>query len=132
MLKISAVNLIGNPEIPIHYTSLGQVEQALLSKRNEIYLLSKSPKILWKCKKLFLEHYQFSISKQNPRLLFHLFSVKKGVMTFWTIFGDSGYCERPSQVIIMTKTSLMSASHRAKCPPKLLVFLLKIVCLANL
>ena len=28
MLKISAVNLIGNPEIPIHYTSLSQVEQA--------------------------------------------------------------------------------------------------------
>ena len=31
MLKISAVYLIGNPEIPIHYTSLSQVEQALLS-----------------------------------------------------------------------------------------------------
>ena len=30
MLKISAVYLIGNPEIPIHYTSLSQVEQALL------------------------------------------------------------------------------------------------------
>ena len=35
MLKISAVYLIGNPEIPIHYTSLGQVEQAL-------FLLKKS------------------------------------------------------------------------------------------
>ena len=33
MLKISAVNLIGNPEIPIHYTSLGQVEQALLPEK---------------------------------------------------------------------------------------------------
>ena len=30
MLKISAVYLIGNLEIPIHYTSWGQVEQALL------------------------------------------------------------------------------------------------------
>ena len=30
MLKISDVYLIGNPEIPIHYTSLSQVEQALL------------------------------------------------------------------------------------------------------
>ena len=30
MLKISAVYLIGNPEIPIHYTSWSQVEQALL------------------------------------------------------------------------------------------------------
>ena len=30
MLKISAVSLIGNPEIPIHYTSWSQVEQALL------------------------------------------------------------------------------------------------------
>ena len=30
MLKISGVYPIGNPEIPIHYTSLSQVEQALL------------------------------------------------------------------------------------------------------
>ena len=29
MLKISAVYLYGKPEIPIHYTSLSQVEQAL-------------------------------------------------------------------------------------------------------
>ena len=47
MLKISAVYLIGNPEIPIHYTSLGQVEQALLElnvaisrKKSERYLFS--------------------------------------------------------------------------------------------
>ena len=33
MLKISAVYLIGNPEIPIHYISWGQVEQALLNSR---------------------------------------------------------------------------------------------------
>ena len=31
MLKISAVYLIGKAEIPIHYTTWGQVEQALLS-----------------------------------------------------------------------------------------------------
>ena len=31
MLKISAVYLIGKAEIPIHYTSLSQVEQALLN-----------------------------------------------------------------------------------------------------
>ena len=30
MLKISAVYLIGKAEIPIHYTTWGQVEQALL------------------------------------------------------------------------------------------------------
>ena len=35
ILKISAVYLIGNPEIPIHYTSLGQVEQALLPFRSK-------------------------------------------------------------------------------------------------
>ena len=29
-MKISAVYLIGNPEIPIHYASMSQVEQALL------------------------------------------------------------------------------------------------------
>ena len=80
----------------LHHTKHCGQNCKILSKRNEIYLLSKSPKILWKCKKLFLEHYQFSISKQNPRLLFHLFSVKKGVMTFWTTFGNSGHCERPS------------------------------------
>ena len=34
MVKISAVYLIGNPEIPIHYTSLSQVEQALLICRD--------------------------------------------------------------------------------------------------
>ena len=34
LLKISAVYLIGNPEIPIHYTSLSQVEQALLIMSN--------------------------------------------------------------------------------------------------
>ena len=31
MLKISALYLIGKAEIPIHYTTWGQVEQALLS-----------------------------------------------------------------------------------------------------
>ena len=30
MLKISAVYLIGKAEIPIHYTTMSQVEQALL------------------------------------------------------------------------------------------------------
>ena len=34
MLKISAVYLIGKAEIPIHYTTWGQVEQALLIKPN--------------------------------------------------------------------------------------------------
>ena len=38
MLKISAVYLIGNPEIPIHYTSLSQVEQALLINDYKDYL----------------------------------------------------------------------------------------------
>ena len=33
MLKISAVYLIGKAEIPIHYTTWGQVEQALLLER---------------------------------------------------------------------------------------------------
>ena len=33
MLKISAIYLIGKAEIPIHYTTMSQVEQALL----EIY-----------------------------------------------------------------------------------------------
>ena len=53
MLKISAVYLIGNPEIPIHYTS--QVEQALLSfkvifqcldnyKQKSTYLIDKTLK----------------------------------------------------------------------------------------
>ena len=36
MLKISAVYLIENPEIPIHYTSLSQVEQALLNCEKKI------------------------------------------------------------------------------------------------
>ena len=43
MLKISAVYLIGNPEIPIHYTSLSQVEQALLTHAKHF-----APECMWK------------------------------------------------------------------------------------
>ena len=39
MLKISAVYLIGKAEIPIHYTSWGQVEQALLWPSQNILTL---------------------------------------------------------------------------------------------
>ena len=38
MLKISAVYLIGKAEIPIHYTTWSQVEQALLIKPNVMTL----------------------------------------------------------------------------------------------
>ena len=38
MLKISAVYLIGKAEIPIHYASLNQVEQALLINDYKDYL----------------------------------------------------------------------------------------------
>jgi hypothetical protein len=37
MLKISAVYLIGKAEIPIHYTTWGQVEQALLQMNSTRY-----------------------------------------------------------------------------------------------
>jgi hypothetical protein len=42
MLKISAVYLIGNPEIPIHYTIWVVVEQALLKFQIYSYFLVAS------------------------------------------------------------------------------------------
>ena len=41
MLKISAVYLIGKAEIPIHYTTWSQVEQALLSCDLQIMYIKK-------------------------------------------------------------------------------------------
>ena len=38
MLKISALYLIGKAEIPIHYTTWAEVEQALLQFPIEIFL----------------------------------------------------------------------------------------------
>ena len=39
MLKISAVYLIGKAEIPIHYTTWADVEQALLAQENNLVRL---------------------------------------------------------------------------------------------
>ena len=44
MLKISAIYLIGKAEIPIHYTTMSQVEQALLQNQSFI-IMTVSPTV---------------------------------------------------------------------------------------
>ena len=66
MLKISAVHLIGNPEIPIHYTSLGQVEQALLHCINLVEILPESWILPWSDISISLVLFTLYINPLKP------------------------------------------------------------------